>query len=71
VHAKRGKLLRAEPVAAYYEQGRVRHVGNLTKLEQQMLTFTGATGEQSPDRLDAAVYAIGELITGNAQHAFW
>ncbi|WP_375203637.1 DNA-packaging protein [Hyphococcus sp.] len=61
VHATRGKRLRAEPVAALYEQGRVRHVGDLPKLEDQMTTFTGEGGK-SPDRLDALVWAITDLI---------
>ncbi|WP_428410020.1 DNA-packaging protein [Hyphococcus sp.] len=61
VHAMRGKKLRAEPVAALYEQGRVRHVGAFPKLEDQMTTFTGE-GSKSPDRLDALVWAITELM---------
>jgi len=64
VHASRGKVLRAEPVAALYEQGRVRHVGALPKLEDQMcqMTNTGYLGDHSPDRLDAMVWAITELM---------
>ncbi|MFC2954052.1 DNA-packaging protein [Marinicaulis aureus] len=61
VHATRGKKLRAEPVAALYEQGRVRHVGAFSKLEDQMTTFTGE-GSKSPDRLDALVWAITDLM---------
>lgn len=61
VHATRGKKLRAEPVAALYEQGRVRHVGAFPKLEEQMTTYTGE-GSKSPDRLDALVWAITELM---------
>lgn len=71
VHAKRGKYLRAEPVAAYYERGKVRHVGYFPKLESQMCNFTGSTASGSPDRLDALVYAVGELMLGNHSHAFW
>lgn len=61
VHATRGKRLRAEPVAALYEQGRVRHVGAFPKLEDQMATYTGEGGK-SPDRLDALVWAITDLM---------
>lgn len=61
VHATRGKKLRAEPVAALYEQGRVRHVGAFAKLEDQMTAFTGEGGK-SPDRLDALVWAITDLM---------
>jgi predicted phage terminase large subunit-like protein len=63
VHAKRGKILRAEPVSALYEQGRVHHVGCFPELEDQMATFAG--GNDSPDRLDALVYAIKELMVSN------
>lgn len=61
VHATRGKRLRAEPVAALYEQGRVRHVGAFPTLEDQMATYTGE-GSKSPDRLDALVWAIADLM---------
>jgi phage terminase large subunit-like protein len=60
VHATRGKAIRAEPVSALYEQHRVHHVGLLTELEDQMVTWSpGVPG--SPDRLDALVWAITEL----------
>lgn len=71
VHAKRGKYLRAEPIAAYYEKGKVRHVGHFPKLEKQMCDFVGSTADGSPDRLDALVYAVGELMTRTVRHAFW
>jgi phage terminase large subunit-like protein len=64
VHATRGKYLRAEPVAAMYAQGRVRHVGaRLQQLEDQMCMFglDGLSGGASPDRLDALVWAVTEL----------
>jgi len=61
VYATRGKRLRAEPIAALYEQGRVRHVGAHPKLEDQMTSYTGAGGK-SPDRLDALVWALTELM---------
>lgn len=62
VHASRGKLTRAEPVASLYEQGRVHHVGVFGRLEDQLCTWV--QGESSPDRLDALVWAITELMLG-------
>ncbi|WP_114010185.1 DNA-packaging protein [Cohaesibacter intestini] len=70
VHASRGKYLRAEPVSALYEQGRVRHVGNLSELEDEMCDFgvNGLSDGRSPDRLDAMVWAVTHLcLTGQAQ----
>ncbi len=60
VHASRGKRLRAEPVAALYERGRVRHVGAFSKLEDQMTSYAGSG--PSPDRLDALVWALTDLM---------
>jgi len=61
VHASRGKLTRAEPIAALYEQGRVSHVGReLQLLEDQMTSWV--PGEKSPDRMDALVWALTELM---------
>lgn len=64
VRASRGKHVRAEPVAALYEQGRLRHVGQYPELENQMTQFTneGYQGEGSPDRADALVWAATELF---------
>jgi phage terminase large subunit-like protein len=64
VHASRGKLARAEPVAALYEQGRVHHLGALPQLEDQMCAFTsdGEAGGGSPDRVDALVWALTDLL---------
>lgn len=56
-----GKKLRAEPVAAMYEQGRIHHIGNLAKLEDQMTTWT-PDEPKSPDRLDAMVQAFADLL---------
>ena len=64
VHAKRGKMIRAEPVAALYEQSKVHHVGIFEKLEDQLCTYAG--GGDSPDRLDALCYAITELMVSCA-----
>jgi phage terminase large subunit-like protein len=64
VHATRSKWLRAEPVAALYEQGRVAHVRGLGALEDQMcrMAVTGWQGSGSPDRLDALVWALTDLM---------
>jgi len=63
VRASRGKWLRAEPVAAMYAQGRVRHVGAFAALEDEMADFglDGLSSGRSPDRLDALVWAVTEL----------
>jgi phage terminase large subunit-like protein len=64
VRAKRGKWLRAEPVAALYEQGRVAHVGTFPELEDEMSDFgpEGLSGGASPDRVDALVWALTDLM---------
>ncbi|WP_232279230.1 DNA-packaging protein [Roseovarius sp. TM1035] len=64
VHASRGKVARAEPVAALYEQGRVHHARGLGTLEDQMCAMTarGYEGRGSPDRVDALVWALTDLI---------
>jgi phage terminase large subunit-like protein len=66
VRATRGKFLRAEPVAALYEQGRVAHAGTFPALEDQMCDFgpDGLSGGGSPDRLDALVWALTALMLG-------
>ena len=71
LHAARGKAARAEPVAALYEQGRVFHHGRLGALEDQMMQMTaqGFRGQGSPDRVDALVWALHELILGPAARA--
>jgi phage terminase large subunit-like protein len=65
VTATRGKQLRAEPISSLYEQGRVHHVGYFSDLETQMCEWTPSSNE-SPDRLDALVWALTELNTGGA-----
>jgi phage terminase large subunit-like protein len=64
VRAARGKWLRAEPVAALYEQGRVAHLGAFPALEDEMSDFgpDGLSGGRSPDRVDALVWALTELL---------
>ncbi len=60
VRATRGKLVRAEPIAALYEQRRVHHIGYFPELESQMCSYLGET-KPSPDRLDALVWGLTEL----------
>ena len=62
VRATRGKIVRAEPVAALYEQSRVYHTACFTDLEDEMCSYTGEKGHSSPDRLDALVWAIASLM---------
>jgi phage terminase large subunit-like protein len=61
VRATRGKVLRAEPVAALYERGLVHHVGNFANLEYQMRNYNGQEKSYSPDRLDALVWGLTAL----------
>ncbi|WP_229232743.1 DNA-packaging protein [Sinomonas cyclohexanicum] len=68
VTATRGKVQRAEPIAALYEQARVRHVGLFPELEEQLTSWTPASGG-SPDRLDALVWALTDLSRGGGQGA--
>lgn len=63
VTASRGKVQRAEPIAALYEQSKVRHLKGLSELESQMTGWTPEDGT-SPDRLDALVWALTELALG-------
>lgn len=60
VHASRGKIARAEPIAALYEQGRVHHVGAFSLLEDQLCNYAPGV-DWSPDRLDALVWALTDL----------
>lgn len=60
VWASRGKAIRAEPIAAYYERGLVHHVGMFDDLEDELCTWV--TGDTSPNRLDAAVWALTDLM---------
>lgn len=71
VVASRGKAVRAEPISALYEQGRVHHVGDFPDLEDQMCNFTasGFVGDGSPDRADALVWALTELMLGQSAPA--
>lgn len=70
VHASRGKAVRAEPVAALYEQGRVHHVraldhrlnDEMERLEDQLCSWVPGTGQKSPDRMDWLVWAVTDLL---------
>ncbi len=70
VRATRGKHIRAEPIAALYEQGRISHVGNFPELEDQLCLFTnsGFEGQDSPDRADALVWALNHLFSDIIWH---
>lgn len=69
VRATRGKVRRAEPIAALYERGLVHHVGNFAKLEYQMRNYNGSEKDYSPDRMDALVWALTELSQSGAGSA--
>ena len=79
VHATQGKMRRAEPIAALYEQGKVHHVGMYEQMEDQMCTWDPLTGDPSPDRLDALVWGLTELkgqpvvggISGITDENYW
>ncbi len=70
VHAAKGKRTRAEPIAALYEQGKVHHVGEFARLEDQLCTWNPLDGDKSPDRLDALVWALSEVMLGAAVPSF-
>ena len=67
IHAKKGKALRAEPVVALYEQGRVSHADGLDGLESEMMEWVPMNTKDSPNRIDAAVYALTELTGVDSQ----
>jgi phage terminase large subunit-like protein len=69
VNASRGKMARAEPVAAKAEQGKIHHVGVFAMLESQLTTYTPDSGLESPDRMDAYVWGFTNLLLGK-QGAF-
>lgn len=73
VVASRGKAVRAEPVAALYEKDMVRHAGRFDDLEDQMSNFStnGYLGDKSPDRADALVWALSELMLEEDGVALW
>lgn len=61
ISASRGKIPRAEPIAALYELGRVHHVGTFRDMESEMMSYTGFDPNYSPGRLDALVWSLAEL----------
>ncbi|HXF55287.1 MAG TPA: phage terminase large subunit [Hyphomicrobiaceae bacterium] len=71
VRATRGKVVRAEPIAALYEQGKVHHVGAFPALEDQLVAFTtgGYMGDGSPDRADALIWGLTEFFPRVASRA--
>jgi phage terminase large subunit-like protein len=68
VHASRGKRVRAEPIAALYEQNKIHHVGSFPELEDQLCSWVPDVSN-SPDRLDALVWALTELVVDGAKRA--
>lgn len=72
VTASRGKMVRAEPISALYHQGKVRHVGNFTELEDELCAFStvGYTGARSPNRADALIWALTEIFPGLTEEEF-
>jgi predicted phage terminase large subunit-like protein len=66
VHASRGKVVRAEPIATLYEQGKISHVGYFDDLENQLcaMSTAGYAGTRSPDRADALVWCFSEMFPG-------
>lgn len=64
MNASRGKAVRAEPVAAMYEQGKIHHVGRLDGLENEMITWQPGISSWSPNRIDALVWVLTELMLG-------
>ena len=69
VHAQKSKQARAEPISALYEQGRVHHIGTHQDLEDELCSWEPDSGAPSPDRLDALVWALSELMLGNKDYS--
>ena len=69
VHASRGKITRAEPIAALFETGRAHLVGTFPMLEDQLCTFSAGSSD-SPDRLDALVWGLTELMVEKQRPQF-
>jgi phage terminase large subunit-like protein len=69
VHASRGKAVRAQPVAALYEQGRVSHCDVYPELEDELTQWTPESG-RSPNRLDSLVWALSELMVKDARQVY-
>jgi phage terminase large subunit-like protein len=72
LHATRGKIIRAEPIAALYEQGKVWHASCFPELEEQLCNYSPNNNSKSPDRLDALVWALTELmLTPSPEPRVW
>ncbi|MBM3120077.1 MAG: DNA-packaging protein [Chloroflexi bacterium] len=71
VRATRGKAIRAEPVATACEKGRLHFVGEFTELENELTSWAPASGEPSPDRLDAMVWAVRGLMNKTGHIGVW
>ena len=72
MRATRGKTLRAEPIAALYERGKVWHATYLPELEEQLCSYIPGVTTKSPDRLDALVWALTDLmLTPPPQFKVW
>ncbi|WP_331256160.1 DNA-packaging protein [Candidatus Bealeia paramacronuclearis] len=72
VRATRGKAIRAEPIAALYERGKILHAKVFPTLEAQLIGYLPQSTKKSPDRMDALVWAMTELMLGNAaNHPEW
>jgi phage terminase large subunit-like protein len=67
VQATRGKVVRAEPIVAMYEQGRIHHVGNLPGLEDEMVSWVPGETRESPNRCDGLVWALTEVMHGRSK----
>ena len=67
--ASRGKVIRAEPIAAIYARNEAHHVGRFPELERQMCEWTPVSG-YSPDRLDAMVWGMSDVMEGSSAAAF-
>ncbi len=71
VHATKGKILRAEPISVLYENDKISHVGVYPDLEEEMVTYTGISGDASPNRLDALVHGMTSLFIDNRKVSFF
>jgi len=71
VRASRGKMIRAEPIAALYEKGRVHHIGEHSDLEDEMCNWVPGVSDWSPNRVDALVWALTDLMIGGEPHFAW
>ena len=70
VHASRGKAVRAEPVVAQYEHGKIHHIGEFPNLEDEMVTWVPGESRYSPNRIDALVWALTELLGSKGSGGF-